>query len=175
MNRELLSQPAPPGLPMASNGAPVRATRPPIHLTPRELDVVRYVLLGEAPDTRNTRWGVSLHVWGPDYEPPPEISVALASGARDLGPHRAGIARAGRARAPRAAARRRGRTPAAGRTRSSAGHRSVLEDHTMTPIDDRELDEVAGANTQREVIDFVERVLRDLQRIWEQPVDPNGL
>jgi hypothetical protein len=45
----------------------------------------------------------------------------------------------------------------------------------MTPIDDRELDEVAGANTQREVIDFVERVLRDLQRIWEQPVDPNGL
>ena len=45
----------------------------------------------------------------------------------------------------------------------------------MKPIDDRELDEVAGANTQREVIDFVERVLRDLQRIWEQPVDPNGL
>jgi len=45
----------------------------------------------------------------------------------------------------------------------------------MTPIDDRELDEVAGANTQREVLDIVERVLRDLQRIWEQPVDPNGL
>ena len=45
----------------------------------------------------------------------------------------------------------------------------------MTPIDDRELDEVAGANAQREVLDIVERVLRDLQRIWEQPVDPNGL
>lgn len=45
----------------------------------------------------------------------------------------------------------------------------------MKPIDDRELDEVAGANTQQDVIDFVERVLRDLQRMWNQPADPTGL
>ena len=44
----------------------------------------------------------------------------------------------------------------------------------MKPIEDRELDEVAGANTQREVLDFVERVLRDLQRIWDQPAEPAG-
>lgn len=44
----------------------------------------------------------------------------------------------------------------------------------MKPIEDRELDEVAGANTQRELFDFVERVLRDLQRIWDQPAEPAG-
>ncbi len=78
------------------------------------------------------------------------------------------------ARARRIAALRRGRNPAAGRTRSSAGHRSVLEDTTMKPIEDRELDEVAGANTQQELFDFVERVLRDLQRMWDQPAEPAG-
>ena len=59
MNREILSQPAPPGLPMASNGAPVHATRPPIHLTPRELDVVRYVMLGESNKQIARRLGIS--------------------------------------------------------------------------------------------------------------------
>ena len=59
MNREILSQSAPPGLPMASNGAPVHATRPPIHLTPRELDVVRYVMLGESNKQIARRLGIS--------------------------------------------------------------------------------------------------------------------
>jgi hypothetical protein len=44
----------------------------------------------------------------------------------------------------------------------------------MKLIDDRELDEVAGANTQQEVFDFVERVLRDLRRMWDKPADPAG-
>jgi hypothetical protein len=44
----------------------------------------------------------------------------------------------------------------------------------MRTIEDRELDEVAGANTQRELLDFVERVMRDLQRSWEQPTGPAG-
>jgi hypothetical protein len=44
----------------------------------------------------------------------------------------------------------------------------------MRTIEDRELDEIAGANTQRELYDFVERVMRDLQRMWEQPADPIG-
>ena len=44
----------------------------------------------------------------------------------------------------------------------------------MKPIEDRELDEVAGANTQQELSDFVERVLRDLQRMWDQPAEPVG-
>ncbi len=41
----------------------------------------------------------------------------------------------------------------------------------MTPIEDRDLDEVAGANTQQDLSDFVERVLRDLQRMWDQPAE----
>jgi hypothetical protein len=45
----------------------------------------------------------------------------------------------------------------------------------MKRIDERELDEVAGANTQQEVFDFVERVLRELQRMWDQPAEPAGL
>jgi hypothetical protein len=44
----------------------------------------------------------------------------------------------------------------------------------MTPIEDRDLDEVAGANTQKDLLDFVERVLRDLQRMWDQPAEPAG-
>jgi hypothetical protein len=44
----------------------------------------------------------------------------------------------------------------------------------MKPIEDRELDEVAGANTQQDLLDFVERVLRDLQRAWSQPAEPSG-
>jgi len=44
----------------------------------------------------------------------------------------------------------------------------------MKLIDDRELDQVAGANTQQEVLDFVERVLRDLHRMWDQPAEPAG-
>jgi len=59
MNREFLSQPVPPGLPMPSSGAPVRASRPPIHLTPRELDVVRYVMLGESNKQIARRLGIS--------------------------------------------------------------------------------------------------------------------
>jgi DNA-binding CsgD family transcriptional regulator len=59
MNREFLSQPVPPGLPMASNGVPMRASRPPIHLTPRELDVVRYVMLGESNKQIARRLGIS--------------------------------------------------------------------------------------------------------------------
>jgi DNA-binding CsgD family transcriptional regulator len=59
MNRDFLSQSAPPGLPTAQNGAPVRAPRPPIHLTPRELDIVRYVMLGESNKQIARRLGIS--------------------------------------------------------------------------------------------------------------------
>jgi hypothetical protein len=44
----------------------------------------------------------------------------------------------------------------------------------MKPIEDHELDAVAGANTQQELFDFVERVLGDLQRMWDQPAEPRG-
>ena len=44
----------------------------------------------------------------------------------------------------------------------------------MKPIEDRELDEVAGANTQQDLLDFVERVLRDLPRAWNQPAESAG-
>jgi hypothetical protein len=44
----------------------------------------------------------------------------------------------------------------------------------MTPIEGRELDQFAGANTQQDLLDFVERVLRDLQRVWDQPGEPAG-
>ena len=45
----------------------------------------------------------------------------------------------------------------------------------MTQIEDRELDEVAGANTaQKEVFDFVERVLRESQRMLDQTSEPIG-
>ena len=44
----------------------------------------------------------------------------------------------------------------------------------MRLIEDRELDEVAGADTPQEVLDFTERVLRELRRMLEQPVEPAG-
>jgi len=59
MNREFLSQSAPPDFPTAPTGAPVRATTPPIHLTPRELDIVRYVMLGESNKQIARRLGIS--------------------------------------------------------------------------------------------------------------------
>jgi DNA-binding CsgD family transcriptional regulator len=59
MNREFLSQPAPPGFTLAQGGAPARATPPPLHLTPRELDVVRYVMLGESNKQIARRLGIS--------------------------------------------------------------------------------------------------------------------
>ncbi|MGE5160318.1 MAG: response regulator transcription factor [Betaproteobacteria bacterium] len=59
MNREFLSQSAPPGVPLAPNGTPGRATRPPIHLTPRELEVVRHVMLGESNKQIARRLGIS--------------------------------------------------------------------------------------------------------------------
>jgi DNA-binding CsgD family transcriptional regulator len=59
MNRDFPSQSAPPVLPLAHDGTPVRASRPPIHLTPRELDVVRYVMLGESNKQIARRLGIS--------------------------------------------------------------------------------------------------------------------
>jgi DNA-binding CsgD family transcriptional regulator len=59
MNREFLSQSAPPGFPLAQGGAAARATPPPLHLTPRELDVVRYVMLGESNKQIARRLGIS--------------------------------------------------------------------------------------------------------------------
>jgi DNA-binding CsgD family transcriptional regulator len=59
MNRDFLSQPAPPGLPPAPNGTPARATRPPIHLTPRELEIVRHVMLGESNKQIARHLGIS--------------------------------------------------------------------------------------------------------------------
>ena len=44
----------------------------------------------------------------------------------------------------------------------------------MKLIEDRELDEVAGADTPQEVFDFTERPLRELRRMLEQPVEPAG-
>jgi hypothetical protein len=44
----------------------------------------------------------------------------------------------------------------------------------MKPIEYHELDEVAGANTPQDLLDFVDRVLRDLQRVWDQPAAPPG-
>jgi len=44
----------------------------------------------------------------------------------------------------------------------------------MKLIEDRDLDEVAGANTQQEVFDFVERVMRESQRMWNQTSEPTG-
>lgn len=44
----------------------------------------------------------------------------------------------------------------------------------MRLIEDRELDDVTGASTQQDLFDFVERVLRDLQRMWDQPAEPAG-
>lgn len=59
MNRDYLSQSPPPGLPVTHNGAPAHSTRPPIHLTPRELDIVRYVMLGESNKQIARRLGIS--------------------------------------------------------------------------------------------------------------------
>jgi len=59
MNRDFLSHPTPPALPLAQTGAPVRPTRPPIHLTPRELEIVRYVMLGESNKQIARRLGIS--------------------------------------------------------------------------------------------------------------------
>lgn len=59
MNRDFLSQSVPPGLPMAPDGAPAHVTRPPIHLTPRELEIVRYVMLGESNKQIARRLGIS--------------------------------------------------------------------------------------------------------------------
>lgn len=45
----------------------------------------------------------------------------------------------------------------------------------MTQIEDRELDEVAGASTaQQEIFDFVERVRRESQRMIDQTAEPIG-
>jgi DNA-binding CsgD family transcriptional regulator len=59
MNRDFHFQSAPPGLPTAPDGTPARATRPPIHLTPRELEVVRHVMLGESNKQIARRLGIS--------------------------------------------------------------------------------------------------------------------
>jgi len=59
MNRDFHPQSAPPGVPIAPAGAPLRATRPPIHLTPRELEIVRYVMLGESNKQIARRLGIS--------------------------------------------------------------------------------------------------------------------
>jgi DNA-binding CsgD family transcriptional regulator len=59
MSRDFHSLSAPPGLPAAPDGTPARAPRPPIHLTPRELEVVRHVLLGESNKQIARRLGIS--------------------------------------------------------------------------------------------------------------------
>jgi len=59
MNRDFHSPAAPPGLPTAPNGPPAGATRPPIHLTPRELEIVRHVMLGESNKQIARRLGIS--------------------------------------------------------------------------------------------------------------------
>jgi DNA-binding CsgD family transcriptional regulator len=59
MNRDFHPQSAPPGLPMVPAGTPASATRPPIHLTPRELEIVRYVMLGESNKQIARRLGIS--------------------------------------------------------------------------------------------------------------------
>jgi hypothetical protein len=49
-----------------------------------------------------------------------------------------------------------------------------LEDNTMTLIEEGELKEISGANTQQDVVDFVERVLRESQRTMLQDTDPSN-
>jgi hypothetical protein len=39
----------------------------------------------------------------------------------------------------------------------------------MKQLEDDQLDAVAGASTQQEIFDFVERVLRDIGRLYDQP------
>jgi len=59
MNRDFHPQSAPPGLPMVPAGTPASVTRLPIHLTPRELEIVRYVMLGESNKQIARRLGIS--------------------------------------------------------------------------------------------------------------------
>lgn len=41
----------------------------------------------------------------------------------------------------------------------------------MRLIEEHELDAVTGANTQQEIVDFVERVLRDMQQtVLQDPI-----
>ena len=59
MNRDFLSQTAPAGFPLPQSAAPLRAPRPPLHLTPRESEIVRYVMLGESNKQIARRLGIS--------------------------------------------------------------------------------------------------------------------
>ena len=59
MNRDFHSQSAAAGFPLAQGAASLRAIRPPIHLTPRESEVVRYVMLGESNKQIARRLGIS--------------------------------------------------------------------------------------------------------------------
>ena len=58
MNREFLATPAAAGYPPLAGAAP-RAAKPPIHLTPRESEVVRFVMLGESNKQIARRLGIS--------------------------------------------------------------------------------------------------------------------
>lgn len=59
MNRDFLSQSAAAGFPLPPGGAPTRAARTPIHLTPRESEIVRFVMLGESNKQIARRLGIS--------------------------------------------------------------------------------------------------------------------
>lgn len=58
MNREFPAQPAAAGYPPMPGAAP-RAAKTPIHLTPRETEVVRFVMLGESNKQIARRLGIS--------------------------------------------------------------------------------------------------------------------
>jgi hypothetical protein len=53
--------------------------------------------------------------------------------------------------------------PAPDAPRAAGAHQKDL---TMTPLDPSALHEIAGGTTQQELIDFFERVRRDMQREW---------
>lgn len=44
----------------------------------------------------------------------------------------------------------------------------------MKTIEDRDLDAVAGADTQQDLLEFILRVQRDAERLLFQPTDPGG-
>lgn len=60
MNSDFLPGPSmSTGLPSSAGATPPRVARPPLHLTPRESEIVRYVMLGESNKQIARRLGIS--------------------------------------------------------------------------------------------------------------------
>src|SRR5512135_2453924 len=59
MNHDFFAQPAAAGCQAPQSAPHVRAGKAPIHLTPRESEIVRYVMLGESNKQIARRLGIS--------------------------------------------------------------------------------------------------------------------